>query len=578
MKRRIAALAFSLVILLSTSVASAQLFVEVEKSVEPKIVKAGEELTVKIVVRNEGLLRDIYEVEIEDEVPRAFELVEGEARAYKPILEAGDSFTHTYRLRALIAGTFTLPATHVVYEGRLGVKYDRWSNEVTVQVLPWLTVDVEPESVQPCESVCVKGVAYLTCDVVDIVIIGPEVKGTSNSVADGLLIVKTQVANNKFERDFHIPEEAMAGTYHVMALAPGRDGYYGDGERECGELYQWLLDCYDRNGNNVLDEFVGKSADQILELIKDVTVREAGSDDLRAETTFEVEVVLAELSVHPKECELSADQGSEVNFSITIEETSGRAPLRNVRFVEVLTLTLPPPIPSDWISFDKQGFDVPAGGSKTVKCKIRVPEDAEPREYSSIFSVGADNAEPESISISLTVNPPSPTPTPTTTPTPTPPPVLTPTPMPTTTPTSTPTPTPTPTLEYLSIEIFPKTASVKSGETINYTVKLDWTPKGWEGEMKVKVTVSALGFNRTYEYQIPVSKYMEPPIETTIPVTIPENIPPLTSKCKMVVEAGGKTASDEVSLSVEVPGFGVASTALGLLAVAYFVRWRRERE
>ncbi|GEM_PF-5583217 len=155
-------------------------------------------------------------------------------------------------------------------------------------------------------------------------------------------------------------------------------------------------------------------------------------------------------------------------------------------------------------------------------------------------------------------------------PTPRPSPMPTPTP----TPSSTPTPSPVP-LERLSVEISPKNMEIKPGDTVNYKIKLDWKPETWEGEINAKIIISAFGFNKTYEYPSVPVKGLTPPIESTIPITIPDNAPPLTYKATIIVEADGKTVSDKTSLVVKIPAFEAVFAIAGLLAVAYLMKKRR---
>ena len=48
-----------------------------------------------------------------------------------------------------------------------------------------------------------------------------------------------------------------------------------------------------------------------------------------------------------------------------------------------------------------------------------------------------------------------------------------------------PTPLNPPSLEDLSVSIHPKYAEANPGDTINYTVTIDWYPPEWRGDMKI---------------------------------------------------------------------------------------------
>ncbi len=411
------------------------------------------------------------------------------------------------------------------------------------------------------------------------------------------------------------------------------------------------------------------------------------------------------MSVSPEEFETDIYQGSKAKFGIVIEETSGLAPLKNVQLRNVeefacLCLNCICPIPSEWISFDKNNFDVPAGGKVTVNCTIKIPKDAEPGRYVGLIAVDAENdgrAEikltvnvlkdtipPEIVvysprdgevvhrpyvtldavvrdnigigSIKISVNEeiiPSPATlgpgveipikqeiqlkegwncirieaedsagnwasktvwvkyepiitAPTVTITPVEcisdedctwcgtecvrkrPGLICPAIVPPANCTCTcmagkcvklcwpipPTP-PNPGLKRLNVSIYPKYAEARPGDTINYTVTIDWYPPEWKGDMKISAVISAAGFEKRFELP-PVSPVSGPPLTTQIPVPIPSTIPPLTYKLKLEVVADSLRASDEAELKVKAvtPGFEVVS---GILAGAAALALRRAR-
>ena len=145
------------------------------------------------------------------------------------------------------------------------------------------------------------------------------------------------------------------------------------------------------------------------------TVRAEDEDGNVDEATFELLPAAAAtptphgpvMSVHPESFETDVYQGSEAKFGIVIEETSGLAPLKDVHLslwpiVETATIPTPIPLPEDWVSFDKNNFNVPAGGSVTVQCTINVPGDAEPGWYYGSISVCAGNDG--CVGVEVTVN------------------------------------------------------------------------------------------------------------------------------------------------------------------------------
>jgi len=385
--------------------------------------------------------------------------------------------------------------------------------------------------------------------------------------------------------------------------------------------------------------------------------------------------VIPEMLVSPKEFETDIYQGSTSKFGIVIEETSGLAMLKNVRLsVNIFYINVDTSmtnfIPPEWISFDKNNFDVPAGGKVTVSCKIKIPKDAKPGKYVGTIVVSSENGGRDFIHLTINVLkdiiPPEivvyspkdgaivfePYVTvkgvvrdnigikslkinkeelirvyPATvgiekeektevpfeqeiqlkkgwnyitieaedfagnrasktisvkyvefelipiTPTPiikdikiikitTPPPITS---------NSTLKVTLKPRLKDLSVSIHPKYVEAKPGDTIIYTVTIDWYPPEWRGDLNFHVVISAAGFKKEFKIQSSVRPETDPPITNQIPVPIPKNILPLTYKVKLIVEADGLKASDETELRVtpETPGFGVAAAIIaGAAAMA----------
>jgi len=128
------------------------------------------------------------------------------------------------------------------------------------------------------------------------------------------------------------------------------------------------------------------------------------------------------------------------------------------------------------------------------------------------------------------------------------------------------------TLKYLDLEIEPKYYEASPGEVINYVIILNWSPREWRGEVKAKVILEAAGFKK--EWDLPsVEVNQDPPITVNIPVEIP-NVPPLTYKLRLIVEAEGLIDEDYTELRVKalgIPGFESILVTLAL-ASAFILR------
>ncbi|AEA46854.1 carboxypeptidase-like regulatory domain-containing protein [Archaeoglobus veneficus] len=156
-------------------------------------------------------------------------------------------------------------------------------------------------------------------------------------------------------------------------------------------------------------------------------------------------------------------------------------------------------------------------------------------------------------------------------------------PTPTETPESTIVPTPTPTpkseggqtnLSSLTVDITPDKITASPGDSINLRLKVDWEPEDWKGQANVIIVLSAAGFEKKYE--LPGVYLENPPIENEFSYTLPDNLPPLTYKAKIIVEAGGKEAEDSVDITIpagKTPGFEVL-TAIAAVGAACLRRFR----
>jgi len=127
-------------------------------------------------------------------------------------------------------------------------------------------------------------------------------------------------------------------------------------------------------------------------------------------------------------------------------------------------------------------------------------------------------------------------------------------------------------LRYLDVEIYPKYYEASPGEVINYEITLNWSPREWRGEVKAKVVLEAAGFKK--EWDLPsVEVNQDPPITVNIPIEIPD-VPPLTYKLRLIVEAEGLKDEDYTELkikSIGIPGFESILAALAL-ASAFILR------
>jgi len=152
-------------------------------------------------------------------------------------------------------------------------------------VAPGLTAEQVRNVVAEGDDYTIKGTAT-GVDYVDYVLIGPKGSRTGDidDVTKGLLIDAASVSENEFEEDITMEEGLDTGTWKILILHPGRDGYYGDGTANV--LAGELKDKYD---DLIVGSFEGKEQSQIEALILDRTVNVAGSDDIVKAFTFKVE-------------------------------------------------------------------------------------------------------------------------------------------------------------------------------------------------------------------------------------------------------------------------------------------------
>ena len=146
-------------------------------------------------------------------------------------------------------------------------------------VEPGLTAKQLRDVVAEDDDYVFEGIATGVDDV-DYILIGPKgwKSGTVASLVNGLLVSSTSVSDNEFSEEETMTEDLETGAWIALILAPGRDGVYETG---------------DVAGGLAIGSFggliAGKNQAQILAIIRDQTVDEAGSDDLLEELRFKVE-------------------------------------------------------------------------------------------------------------------------------------------------------------------------------------------------------------------------------------------------------------------------------------------------
>ena len=116
-------------------------------------------------------------------------------------------------------------------------------------------------------------------DDVDVIIFGPK-GGSQILTADGGGFESVDVEDDDtFEEDIYTTDDDTdTGTYTTVIVSVGRDGVYGDGELEPGDLVA-----------EYEDDFTGKTASQILSMLASDLWDAPGSDDLFFILTFKIE-------------------------------------------------------------------------------------------------------------------------------------------------------------------------------------------------------------------------------------------------------------------------------------------------
>ena len=109
----------------------------ITKTVSPASIKTGTDSVVTITIANRGA-QPVYDVEVLDPAHPDFPVMNGTAWASYPAIEANETKTLSYSIRASNAGTFQLNRTTVMYAEKDGNYRMAYSGYGTVRVLPSL--------------------------------------------------------------------------------------------------------------------------------------------------------------------------------------------------------------------------------------------------------------------------------------------------------------------------------------------------------------------------------------------------------------------------------------------------------
>ena len=152
--------------------------------------------------------------------------------------------------------------------------------KTTIRLIePGLTAEQLRNVVAEGDDYTIEGTAT-GVDTVDIVLVGPTGYmggGYEKSVINGLLITSTSVTDNEFSEDIRMVDGLDTGQWMAAVFSPGRDGYYGSENITAGNLADADL------------SLEGKTRDQLIAILTDYTMEQAGSDDALVVFTFKVE-------------------------------------------------------------------------------------------------------------------------------------------------------------------------------------------------------------------------------------------------------------------------------------------------
>lgn len=136
-------------------------------------------------------------------------------------------------------------------------------------------------------------------------------------------------------------------------------------------------------------------------------------------------------------------------------------------------------------------------------------------------------------------------------------------------------------IDNLDLSIEPYYVEANPGDTVNYTVTINWTPSEWRNSLRFCGTLSAAGFQKSFDFQSKPSE--APPIENEVPVTLPESIPPFNYSLNLTVNSGSQKASDETTLKVNssttaiTPGFESTLAVIGLITGSLLFLTKKRR-
>jgi len=211
-----------------------------------------------------------------DDIVKAVDIPIENGTFYTVISTAGYS-PGSYKIEGFIDGNYSLGED---------VSGEESDGAITIRLLePGLTAEQPKDEIARGSFYVVRGTAT-SVDAVDTAIIGPKgLTENETGIEYGFALTSASVSESEFEDEIFIPEEAEEGEYITFVLSPGRDGAYAATEFGGGELE----DALEAQGYEVPEDFVGKSQEQIIAMIKDATINVAGSDDLYVILSFRVD-------------------------------------------------------------------------------------------------------------------------------------------------------------------------------------------------------------------------------------------------------------------------------------------------
>ena len=266
----------------------------------PTICIIGENLAVKGSA-SEG---DSVDIAIDTTI-KAVDIPIVENRTFYTAISTAGYLPGSYTIEGFIDGNYSLG------EDVSGEKSD---GTITIRlIVPGLTADQPKDEIARGSFYVVRGTAT-GVDAVDTAIIGP--KGLTENemgIEYGFALTSSSVSESEFEDEIFIPEDAEEGEYITFILSPGRDGAYAATGFGSGELE----DALEAQGYEVPEDFVGKTQEQIIAMIKDATINVAGSDDLYVMLSFRVDGADEALNSFYKKIKVdsNADKG---NYTILV--------------------------------------------------------------------------------------------------------------------------------------------------------------------------------------------------------------------------------------------------------------------